>query len=94
MLLAWTLERASRCPECNTYYEEWDPKSGGHIHSYFPKSRTCLGCKAIQGAYAANSENAQNEGRKNHGFQVVLEKNEDTPNIRSPVTNKPIPRMN
>jgi len=91
MVLAWQMETAERCPDCGTYYEEWDPKTGGHVHAYYARSLYCLGCKAKADLHAAVQEN-QGKGEKSvtNGLQVRLERNENAPRLRSPQTGKPI----
>ena len=91
MVLAWKIEKALQCPDCGTYYEEWDPKQGGHVHAYFPRERFCLGCKAKQDKYSAIRENAGDRSDITNGLQMTLVRNENLPNIKSPVNNKPIP---
>lgn len=88
MVMAWKVERALRCYDCNTYYEEFDPKRGGHVHAYYPKARYCMGCKAKQDKYDSVREDDKH-GAMN-GLQIDLEKNESIPNIRSPLTKRPI----
>ncbi len=91
MVLAWLTEKALRCPDCGTYYEEWDPKRGGHHHAYFPKVRTCMGCKAKEDMYSAVREN-NDSPTATHGLQMDLVRNENAPPLLSPMNNKPIQR--
>lgn len=86
MLLAWAIEKAERCPDCGTYYEEWDPEKGGHVHAYFPQHLICLGCKAKEDAYVMQKENSG----VTEGLQMSLIRNPDAQPIRSPLTHKPI----
>lgn len=90
MVLASLFEKALRCPDCNTYYEEWDPKQGGHIHAYYPKTNVCLGCKAKQSAYSALTDDAKDHPERTFGVQVRLERNPEAPGIKSPQTQRPI----
>jgi len=87
MVTAWSIEQAAKCPDCGIYYDEFDPLKGGHIHAYYPKAKTCMGCKAKQDLYEAHRENDKSV----NGLQVYLEKNPSTPNLRSPLNGKPIP---
>lgn len=89
MVMAWMIEKSLRCPDCNTYYEEWDTTGSGHLHAYFPKSTYCMGCKAKQDAYDAVRSN-DDKGSITNGLQMLLNRNEEATPIRSPVTGKPI----
>ena len=90
MVLAWQVESSLRCPDCNIYYEEFDPQRGGHIHAYFPRAQTCMGCKVKQDKYDAVTENSKKSPGATNGLQMILVKNDEAPNIRSPLTKKPI----
>lgn len=90
MVVAWKIERALRCPDCNTYYEEYAPELGGHVHAYFPKATYCLGCKAKQDKYDAVRENSKDDNSATSGLQIQLEKNPASPNLHSPLTKRPI----
>jgi hypothetical protein len=90
MVMVHHIEKAERCPDCGTYYEEWDPLRGGHVHAYFPKPSYCLGCKSKQDSYDATRENASNEQGATNGLQMQLVKNDQAPYIRSPLTKMPI----
>jgi len=90
MVMAWQIEKSLRCPDCNIYYEEFDPQRGGHVHAYYPKAQTCLGCKAKQDSYDAIRENNKDSSSVTNGLYMILERNESAPNIRSPLTKKPI----
>jgi len=89
MVMAWSIEQALICPDCGTYYEEWDPTKGGHIHAYWPKPIRCLGCKAKSDSYSAVRENDKSNSAT-HGIQMTLIKNPQAPSIRSPLNGKPI----
>ncbi len=90
MVTSWLIEKALRCPDCGTYYEEWDEKKGGHRQAYYAKLQFCMGCKAKEDAYGAVRENNRDNDRATHGLQMDLERNEDAPGLRSVSTGKPI----
>jgi len=90
MVMAWTIEKSLRCPDCNTYYEVWDEDKGGHRHAYFPKVQYCMGCKAKEDAYSAIRENHKDNDSATHGIQMNLTLNEAAPGLRSPLNHKPI----
>ena len=91
MVLAWLTEKSLRCPDCGTYYEEWDAAKGGHHHAYFPKAEFCMGCKAKEDQYEAMRINNDESGSGNlHGLQMNLTPNQAVPGLRSPMNGKPI----
>ncbi len=90
MIIAWLTEKALRCPDCGTYYEEWDEKKGGNRHAYHAKIQFCMGCKAKEDQYSAVRENNKGNDRATHGLQMDLERNENVPGLRSVTTGKPI----
>ena len=77
--LAWELEQRIICPQCGTYYHEWDPKAGGDIHAYWAVQHVCMGCKAKEDLRASEAGNARESGEKDnfsmHGLQVRLQRN-------------------
>lgn len=66
------MEDLERCSQCGTREEEWNPKQGGDIHAYYPRTTLCLGCKAIEGMHHANYETAKEGVGNTHGQKVRL----------------------
>jgi hypothetical protein len=78
------------CPQCHTYYDEWDPTKGGDVHAYYPQNHTCLGCKARDDAYAAARVDARerDSDTATHGLQVRLVRNETASKPPLPLAGK------
>lgn len=46
--LAWQSWNASRCPDCGTHSEEWDPDQHGSRDAYTAEAHICQGCVELQ----------------------------------------------
>jgi hypothetical protein len=89
VVLTHEIERLTRCRDCGTKPEEWDPKKGGDIHAYYGETWTCEGCKAKEDVMDAAVKNAGKGGSvagvktklvtKEEREKAVVERNKTRP---------------
>lgn len=69
--LWWLVHERERCGSCGTRPREWDPKQGGDLRAYEPKTEDCRGCAALARG-EADLEHEKKERRAPAGAKVVL----------------------
>jgi DNA-directed RNA polymerase subunit RPC12/RpoP len=71
--MVWLTDTKTRCPDCGTREDEWDPKKGGSLHAYHVSSYICINCKNVEDEYEdARIKEGKRKGSLPAGFKVRL----------------------
>jgi hypothetical protein len=71
-LVAYMVEKGSRCIMCGTADWEWDPKRGGNRRAYETVEKFCPGC------YAKAAARTSDTGRNMDGITIELVRNDNS----------------
>lgn len=71
--MVWLLDEKTKCPDCGTRREEWDPTRGGSMYAYHPSAYICLPCQNVENEYVDRRiKDGKRKGQLPAGLKVRL----------------------